>query len=317
MTTQDDNFSKKLTGYLDIGTAELKAGTVYRLQNARAAALARLAGADGVRASESRLAHAFAGAGGSAPSGGRSLWTSARLWLGIAIIVAAGFGYQQWQAYKTSERPRGTGRPDPVVGPAHRRVPRPGIPQLARPRRKLTAALGLALGIAVLASLAPPSAHAQITMRSPSWSQLTPQEQKVLAPLAPEWDRLEPQSKQKWRGLAKRYPKMAPDVQQRVQQQMESWAKLTPQERAVAREQYKSIKQLPPEKKAEVRERWQAYQSLPPETRRELAAKPITPGGTPPKALHSPPPPTGAPAVAPPTALPSTPPPPAAPGTRP
>lgn len=100
MTTQDENFSKKLTGYLDAGAAELKAGTVYRLQNARAAALARLAGADGVRASDSRLAHAFSGAGGSAPSGGRSLWTSARLWLGIAIIVAAVFGYQQWQAYK-------------------------------------------------------------------------------------------------------------------------------------------------------------------------------------------------------------------------
>lgn len=100
MTTHDDNFSKKLTGYLNIGTAELKAGTAYRLQKARAAALARLAGPEGVRAAESRLAHAFTGAGGSGTAGGRNLWTSARLWLGIAIIVAAGFGYQQWQAYQ-------------------------------------------------------------------------------------------------------------------------------------------------------------------------------------------------------------------------
>ena len=100
MTTDNDNFPKKLTAYLDIGAAELKAGTAYRLQNARAAALARLAGSDGVRAPESRLAHAFAGSGGLASSGGRSLWTSARLWLGIAIIVAAGFGYQQWQVYQ-------------------------------------------------------------------------------------------------------------------------------------------------------------------------------------------------------------------------
>ena len=61
MTTHDDNFAKKLTGYLDAGAAELKAGTVYRLQKARAAALARLAEPAGVRASESRLAHAFAG----------------------------------------------------------------------------------------------------------------------------------------------------------------------------------------------------------------------------------------------------------------
>ena len=100
MTTPDDNFSKKLTGYLDIGTAELKVGTAYRLQQARAAALARMAGPPGLRASESRLAHAFAGTGGAGTAGGRNLWTSARLWLGIAIIVAAAFGYQQWQAYQ-------------------------------------------------------------------------------------------------------------------------------------------------------------------------------------------------------------------------
>jgi hypothetical protein len=100
MTTNNENFAKKLTAYLDIGAAELKAGTAYRLQNARAAALARLAGSDGIRAPESRLAHAFAGSGGLATSGGRSLRTSARLWLGIAIIVAAGFGYQQWQVYQ-------------------------------------------------------------------------------------------------------------------------------------------------------------------------------------------------------------------------
>jgi hypothetical protein len=106
---------------------------------------------------------------------------------------------------------------------------------LADSRRKLTAALGLALAFAVVAPLVPTDAHAQITMRSPSWSQLTPQEQKVLAPLAPEWDKLDAQRKQKWRGLAQRYPKMSPDEQQRIQQQMNTWARLTPQERAVAR----------------------------------------------------------------------------------
>jgi hypothetical protein len=100
MTADDDNFSRKLAGYLDQGTADLKAGTVYRLQNARAAAVARLADPVGVHASESRLAHAFAGTGAQGPSGGRNLLTSARLWLGIGIIVAAAFGYQQWQAYQ-------------------------------------------------------------------------------------------------------------------------------------------------------------------------------------------------------------------------
>ncbi len=103
MTTHDDNFAKKLTGYLDRGTADLKAGTLYRLQKARAAALASVAGPDGRRVLDSRLAHAIAGTG-SGSSGERSLWSNPRLWLGIAIIVAAAFGYQQWQVYQqTSE----------------------------------------------------------------------------------------------------------------------------------------------------------------------------------------------------------------------
>jgi uncharacterized protein DUF3619 len=103
MTTHDDKFAKKLTAYLDRGTADLKAGTAYRLQKARAAAIARLTGPNGRRAPESRLAHALAGTA-SGSTGERNLWTNARLWLGIAIIVAASFGYQQWQVYQqTSE----------------------------------------------------------------------------------------------------------------------------------------------------------------------------------------------------------------------
>jgi Protein of unknown function (DUF3619) len=100
MTNHDDNFAKKLTGYLDAGAADLKAGTAYRLQKARAAALARLGETVGSVATESRLAHAFAGSGGAGSRGGWSLLTSLRLWLGIAIIAAAVFGYQQWRAYQ-------------------------------------------------------------------------------------------------------------------------------------------------------------------------------------------------------------------------
>jgi hypothetical protein len=95
MKTEQD-FAKKITGYLDDGTASLKAGTAYRLQLARQEALARLA--DPRRAAEFRTAHAFAG-GGTA-GGGRSLWTSGKLWLGILLIAAVGLGFQQWRAYQ-------------------------------------------------------------------------------------------------------------------------------------------------------------------------------------------------------------------------
>ncbi len=96
--TPDDIFAKKIATYLDHGAADLKAGTSYRLQLARAEALARLA--DPRRAPETRVAVAGAGNGSGTASGGRGLSGRGRLWIGIALIVAAGFGYQQWQAYQ-------------------------------------------------------------------------------------------------------------------------------------------------------------------------------------------------------------------------
>ena len=98
MTTNDQDFAKKITTYLDRGTADLKAGTAYRLQVARAAALARLA--DPQRAAELQLSGESAGAGSGTLGGGRGFWASGRLWVGIALIVAAGFGFQQWLAYQ-------------------------------------------------------------------------------------------------------------------------------------------------------------------------------------------------------------------------
>jgi Protein of unknown function (DUF3619) len=98
MTDHEREFAKKITAYLDHAAAELKAGTAYRLQFARQQALARLT--DPQRATSLRLAGAHAGGGSGTTGGGRSLWGNGRLWVGIALIVALGFGVQQWQAYQ-------------------------------------------------------------------------------------------------------------------------------------------------------------------------------------------------------------------------
>jgi hypothetical protein len=98
MTTEDTDFAKKIAARLDQGAADLKAGTVYRLQLARQEALARLS--DPKRAAELRLAGAHALAGSGTLGGDRRSWASGRLWIGIALIVVAGFGIQQWQAYQ-------------------------------------------------------------------------------------------------------------------------------------------------------------------------------------------------------------------------
>jgi len=93
MNDQESRIAHKLTAYLDRGAADMRSGTVYRLQQARAAALA---GVDGARTTGTELATAGVRGTLSTRSGMRG--APAR-WLGAVLLIAAlGFGYQQWQA---------------------------------------------------------------------------------------------------------------------------------------------------------------------------------------------------------------------------
>lgn len=97
MNTRESETAKKITTYLDSGTAKLKAGTAYRLQQARVAALARLG--EPAPAAGRQMAHALAGGGAMGTGGRRAAPRSLRLWLGMAALVAvAAFGWQQWKA---------------------------------------------------------------------------------------------------------------------------------------------------------------------------------------------------------------------------
>ena len=100
MIRDQHEIAKKLTSYLDAGAAQLKAGTLYKLSQARGKALARLG--QTARASEGRTAqeHAYAGAGRATGSRGSGVRKGAWLWLGVVLIAAGGFGYQQWQVYQ-------------------------------------------------------------------------------------------------------------------------------------------------------------------------------------------------------------------------
>ena len=93
MTDQESQFAKKLTAHLDRGAASLRSGTLYRLQQARAAALA---GVNRAHATGPELVTAAAGGGSGERPGLRG--TPVR-WLGAALLVAAlGFGFQQWHS---------------------------------------------------------------------------------------------------------------------------------------------------------------------------------------------------------------------------
>ena len=99
MIRDQDEYAKKLTSYLDAGAAELRAGTLYKLQQARAKALARMA--EPSRVAQGQMAHALAGVGSTGTSGG-GFFAGRRIWLGFALLllVCSLFGYQQWRIYQ-------------------------------------------------------------------------------------------------------------------------------------------------------------------------------------------------------------------------
>jgi Protein of unknown function (DUF3619) len=94
--TDDRDFAKKITTYLDRGVAELKAGTAYKLQLARKAALDRLA--DPARQTSPQWA--LAGAGTGTVRGGYGYRLGAGFGLALLLAVGGIFGYQQWQTYQ-------------------------------------------------------------------------------------------------------------------------------------------------------------------------------------------------------------------------
>lgn len=98
MTADERKIAGKIKGYLDAGTAELKSGTLYRLGQARAAALARLAEAQHAPDLALAGARGFARTSTGAP---KPLYAQARVWVGIAVLALAVFGWQQWSAYQT------------------------------------------------------------------------------------------------------------------------------------------------------------------------------------------------------------------------
>ncbi len=119
---------------------------------------------------------------------------------------------------------------------------------------KALAALTLWLCIALSAFAA------TAVKKQPDWPQLTPEQQRILAPLSADWKNLDDLRRAKWLLLAKRYPQMKPEEQQRLQTQMQDWAKLTPEQRKVARENYKKLAKQPPEKREAVKQKWQEHQ---------------------------------------------------------
>ncbi len=80
--------AKKIATYLDRGAAGLKPGTVYKLQLARQAALARV---------ERQPAAELALAGSRGSIWARRGLADVRIWLSILVLVGGIVSYQYWQ----------------------------------------------------------------------------------------------------------------------------------------------------------------------------------------------------------------------------
>jgi hypothetical protein len=125
----------------------------------------------------------------------------------------------------------------------------------------LALVLCLSFAGAVFAAASPsPKATASQPQAKPDWSELTPAQRNILAPLMEDWQEIDTVRRKKWIKIADSYPNLKPEQQQRLQTRMKDWAKLTPEQRRVAREKYNSIKKLPPAQRDEVKAQWEQYQ---------------------------------------------------------
>ena len=93
MTDDESRLARTLARHLDLGAAGVRPGTLYKLQQARARALAAV---ERVPAAGVELA----AAGSGSVSGGRfAPRAGAVRWIGAALLIAAiGLGYQQWHS---------------------------------------------------------------------------------------------------------------------------------------------------------------------------------------------------------------------------
>ena len=138
--------------------------------------------------------------------------------------------------------------------------------------RLILAALALAAGCAFAQAPGPRDPAKLKTPQTP-WSQLSPDDRRILGPVADEWDRLPGYQQERLKGAARRYPQMQPIQQERFNERIRDWATMSPEQRREARETFQGLRRLPPAQQHELRERWlqrreQQGRGAPPEPRR-------------------------------------------------
>jgi len=84
------------------------------------------------------------------------------------------------------------------------------------------------------------------------WTNLNPEEQRVLQRYSDQWDTL------------------SPDQQERLQRGAKEWIHMNPQQQERIRSRYDRFRQLPPEEQERLRRTHRWYRNLPPDQREDL-----------------------------------------------
>ena len=125
--------------------------------------------------------------------------------------------------------------------------------------KKRLAAIGIYLSVVFAFSTCTHNAFA-----GTSWSNLTSQQQELLAPLKSDWNSLPKTHQERWIAIGRKYENESPDKQDKMRERVSTWTSLSSQEKAAARENYKTLKE---QARGERNSSWNSYQTLDPKER--------------------------------------------------
>jgi hypothetical protein len=128
---------------------------------------------------------------------------------------------------------------------------------------------------ACLAVLAPWVAANDLRTPQTPWTTLSPEQKRILGPVAPDWDRMPGYQQQRLMSAARQYPSLQPIQKERFEQRLRDWTAMTPDQRKAARETFQGMRKLPPEKQHELRERWFERQQVYPSSRPQSQGYPM------------------------------------------
>lgn len=116
--------------------------------------------------------------------------------------------------------------------------------------------------VVLLLALAPATlARAAEDPALPSWSNLSDQQARILAPLRADWSQLPEYQRRRLLGVADLYPTLSPEKQQRFSSRLLQWSRLSLEQRNAARDLPRKIQMLPPPQRVAIEQRWKDWKS--------------------------------------------------------